>query len=74
MLQRVEVLRLVDEEVAESPMHERSERLVGLDRAQVEVEQVVEIDDTAASLQSFVRGRELHESTGRNDAAPPRSA
>jgi hypothetical protein len=69
VLEGVEVLSLVDEEVAEPPVHERPEGLVGLDRAKVEVQQVVEVDDASASLQPFVRRRQFDEATGRNDAA-----
>ncbi len=65
MLEGVEVLRLVDEEMAKPPVDERPERLVGLDGAQVEVEQIVEVDDTAATLQPFVRAGQLEEPSGR---------
>ena len=74
VLERVEVLCFVDEEVAKSPVHERAECLVRLHRAEVEVQQVVEIDDTAAPLQAFIRSREIDEPAGGHDASPPGGA
>ncbi len=69
MLQWVEVLCLVDEEVTEPPAHQRSEGRVGFDGTQVEIEKIVEVDDTAPSLQTLVGRGELREPTGRNRAA-----
>jgi hypothetical protein len=55
VLQRVEVLRLVDEEVSEAPTHQRPKGIVGFDRSQIEVEEVVEVDDTGASSTAHAR-------------------
>ena len=71
VLQRVEVLRLVDEEVTEPPMNQAAERRIGFDGAQVEVQQVVEVDHPAPPLQPLVRRGEVDEASGRHSAAPP---
>ena len=71
VLQRVEVLCLVDEQMAEAPADGRGPRIVGLHRGQHVVQQVVEVHHAAAALQPGVRLRELGERTGRQRAPTP---
>ncbi len=54
VLEWVEVLCLIDEEVTESPVHQGTKRCVGLDGAQAQIEQIVEVDHPAPSLQPLV--------------------
>ena len=56
MLQRVEVLRLVDQHVAEAPAHGVGPRGVLGELPRGHAEQVVEVDDAAPTLERLVGG------------------
>ncbi len=70
VLQRVEVLRLVDEQVAEPPTDEVGEGGVAMCRVEDPGQQVVEVEDAAPALQPFVRGDEVGVAGRRHGAAP----
>ena len=53
-LERVDVLELVDEEMAEAPAHDVAERRVPADEVDDAGEQVVEVEHAAATLQRLV--------------------
>ena len=59
VLRRVDVLELVDEQVAEAPPLASGEGLVGLERLDAAHEQVVEVDHAAAVLLILVAGVHL---------------
>ena len=73
VLHRVEVLRLVDEEVPEAPSSRGGEVVVVLQGLDGEAEHVVEIDDTAPPLVVAVVGEVRRRSDRRRGRlrAPP---
>ena len=73
-LQRVHVLELVDEEVAEPPALRRREGLVLLERPGDQREQVVEVDEAAATLAVLVAGVDVGDQLGPQDGLAPRLA
>jgi hypothetical protein len=72
-LQRVDVLELVDEQVAEPPALGLGEARVGPERLGAALEQIVEVDQPAGALGRFVTGEDLFHQTGV-DRRPPAPA
>ncbi len=66
MLQRIEVLELVDEHVAPAPPLDLRERRVAFDGVGATGQQVVEIDQASADLLVLVAGVQAGDGRGRH--------
>ena len=70
VLHRVEVLRLVDEEMSKAPADDLGEVVIGVDLTREHQQQVVDVDDTATPFGRLVVGEHLCHG-GEGDAAMP---